>query len=652
MGLYVACGLQPEEYCVAIRAADVDTTLFPHLRRSQISMDKKNTFLGIAFLIAAMGLMMWQSAQQVPAGTQPSQPQAAESTPGTGTLPTPAVNGTSLNPVPDAPLTLGQAVTAQTQDRPTEIRPVLENDFIRVEFTSWGGAIRDVALKNYPVEQGGDEPYLFNEFGDVPALALSRAGQSGIEEYAPAYELVEAAQDRVVFRREVSPGIFFIRSYVVSDDKEGPTPYIIRHSTTILNQSESVANLQPLYVSLGTAAPDAADRLGYNLTAGYYDGDDYDYEQVNKFTGGRFMFFFNRDPIPFLDVNRPIVWGAVKNQFFAAILTPDLPASGLQMKQVEFPFDAARNIVPRGITASARFDLSPIQPQSQTDLNMSYYVGPKEYDRLAAMEQNQDEVMQFGWSGPGGGIIAFIGKSFYTGLKAVHSVVGNWGVAIIIITILIRLLFWPLTAKAADSSRKMAKLQGPIKELREKYKDNPRKLNEEMMLLWKKHKVNPLAGCLPILIQIPIFISFYYMLRGASELRFAHFLWINDLSLPDTIAQIGGLPLNLLPLLMGVSMFYQMHLAPTPSMDATQAKIMRFMPLIFLFFCYNFSSGLVLYWTVSNCMSILQQLHTNRKRRREEESGVGATPAAAIAAPAGKQDHHGRVKVKRKRPKQ
>jgi YidC/Oxa1 family membrane protein insertase len=156
-------------------------------------------------------------------------------------------------------------------------------------------------------------------------------------------------------------------------------------------------------------------------------------------------------------------------------------------------------------------------------------------------------------------------------------------------------------------------------------------MNEETLELWKKHKVNPLAGCLPLLIQMPIFIAFYYMLRGASELRFAHFLWINDLSMQDTVATLFGFPVNIMPLLMGITMFYQMHLAPTPGADPMQAKIMKFMPLIFLVFCYTFSSGLVLYWTVSNCMSIIQQLHTNHKRSLEDASeAVAATPSGAI----------------------
>ncbi len=598
-------------------------------------------------LVGALVLMTWQGKQNSARedARQPAQEQ--RQTPVAAT--TSAQQGGSapvISRPDDGLVTVTPIEEAAAQERPDEQRPILENEFIKAELTSWGGAISRIVFKDYPAVQGEDIPYVFNAQGDVPALAIGRGSQAGVREYAPAYELVEATQDRVVFRREISPGVFFVRSYQLSTGTEGAAPYTIRHNTSIQNQTEGVVNSEPLYVSLGTAAPDAADVRGFNLNAGYYDGSRYDYENISKFTGGG-VLFFKRDPIPYLERQDPVVWGAVKNQFFATILTPERPASSIFMKPVVFPAVEQGARPQRGITASMRFEIPQVQPGEQVNLAMDLYAGPKEYARLATLDRNQDEVMQFGWRGPGGGIISFIGKLFYTSLKAVQGLVVNWGVAIIILTVIIRLLFWPLTAKAADSSRRMAKLQEPMKALREKYKDNPRKLNEEMMAMWKKHKVNPMAGCLPILVQLPIFLSFYYMLRGASELRFAHFLWISDLSLPDTVAWVAGLPINILPLIMGVTMFYQMRLAPTPTVDATQAKIMRFMPLIFLFFCYNFSSGLVLYWTTSNVMSIFQQLHTNRKRRREEEAGEVELIVPEQEKP--KPAHHGRAKVKSKR---
>jgi YidC/Oxa1 family membrane protein insertase len=171
----------------------------------------------------------------------------------------------------------------------------------------------------------------------------------------------------------------------------------------------------------------------------------------------------------------------------------------------------------------------------------------------------------------------------------------------------------------------MQKIQAPLQEIRAKYKDNPKKLQQETVKLFKENGVNPAAGCLPILIQIPIFLGLFGMLRTASELRFADFLWMTDLSQADTVAIIpvlGGLPLNIMPLIMGVTMVFQMRMMPTPTppaggnneMAEMQQKMFKFMPFIMLIFLYNFSSGLVIYWTVQNLLTILQQAITNRQK--------------------------------------
>ncbi|MCD8483352.1 MAG: membrane protein insertase YidC [Verrucomicrobia bacterium] len=241
------------------------------------------------------------------------------------------------------------------------------------------------------------------------------------------------------------------------------------------------------------------------------------------------------------------------------------------------------------------------------------------------------------------GFIAWIAKLMLTLMGAMHGFSGNWGVAIILTTLVIRLMLWPLTAKAAKASKRMQKLQKPIKELQEKYKDDPRKQQEAMLALWKKYKINPLNGCWPVLVQFPIFIAFFNLLRNSSDLRFADFLWINDLSMPDATISLGGnvLPLvgssiNVLPFLWLISMYYQMKLMPQPSIDNFQAKMIKWMPFIFFPFTYFFSSGLVLYWTTTNCFSIFQQYITNRRRdeddaRIEQELEERARKADAIA---------------------
>ena len=187
---------------------------------------------------------------------------------------------------------------------------------------------------------------------------------------------------------------------------------------------------------------------------------------------------------------------------------------------------------------------------------------------------------------------------------------------IIVLTILVKLILWPLTAQATRSQKKMQALQGPLAKLREKHKGSPQKLNQEMMKFYKEHKVNPFAGCWPILIQIPIFLGMFWMLRSAAELYGQEFLWASDLSEQDSIAMLQGFSVNILPIFMVLTQWYQMRLNPMqlgPEMSEAQrinAKMMRFMPFMFLVFLYFFSSALVLYWTVQNIMTILQTLLT------------------------------------------
>ena len=208
-----------------------------------------------------------------------------------------------------------------------------------------------------------------------------------------------------------------------------------------------------------------------------------------------------------------------------------------------------------------------------------------------------------------------IAKPLLYALRFFHKYVGNWGLAIIILTILIKVLFWPLTHKSYKSMKEMQKLQPYMAKLREKHKGNKEQLNKELMSLYKTYKVNPVGGCLPMVIQIPVFFALFRILGNSIELRHAPFIfWINDLSAPDRLFSFAfkipfmsppyGIPI--LTLLMGASMLIQQKMTPTPG-DPTQAKIMMFLPVVFTVMFINFPSGLVLYWLVNNILSIGQQ---------------------------------------------
>jgi YidC/Oxa1 family membrane protein insertase len=250
----------------------------------------------------------------------------------------------------------------------------------------------------------------------------------------------------------------------------------------------------------------------------------------------------------------------------------------------------------------------------------SYYVGPKKFEILKASGAQKKEIMEFGIFKPICEILLVV-------MTWINSFIHNYGIAIILLTVIVRVIFWPITHKSTESMKKMQKIQPLVSEIREKYKDKPQKMNQEVMALYKEHKVNPAAGCLPILVQIPVFIALFTVLRSAVELRFAEFLWISDLSEPErlldfgfTIPVIGWDSLNILPLIMTGVTFVQQKLTPTAG-QSQQQKMMALMPVILLVFFYNMPSGLILYWTTSQLIAVAQMGLQRRKAKEEAVSG-------------------------------
>ena len=236
-------------------------------------------------------------------------------------------------------------------------------------------------------------------------------------------------------------------------------------------------------------------------------------------------------------------------------------------------------------------------PGGSTVFTDTFFVGPKLQDQLAEVADGLKLTVDYGF-------LTMVSGPLFWLLNKIHDFVGNWGWSIIFLTIFIKLLLYKLNEKSGRSMAKMKKLQPRLKAIQERYKDDRQKLNEAMMDLYKRYKINPLGGCLPIAAQIPIFFALYSALLGAIELRHSPFYWwITDLSSMD--------PLYITPLLMGGSMFFQQRLTPT-TMDPTQQRILMWMPVVFTAFMFNFPSGLVLYWLTSNTLSILQQLIINR----------------------------------------
>ena len=251
-----------------------------------------------------------------------------------------------------------------------------------------------------------------------------------------------------------------------------------------------------------------------------------------------------------------------------------------------------------------------LAPKGSAVYSYKMYFGPKKLSILKHEDHNLAKAINFGW-------FDVLAKPTLWLLNYLYGYIGNYGVAIIIVTIIIKAVFWPITSKGMRSMKNMQKLQPKVARLKEKYKDDPARMNQEMMALYKTYKVNPVGGCLPMVIQIPFFFALYRVLMAAIELRHAPFmLWINDLSAPDRlmlgfdIPYVHGIPV--LTLLMGISMYLQQKMTPTTA-DPTQARIMQFLPVVFTFMFINFASGLVLYWFVNNLLSILQQYLINRQ---------------------------------------
>jgi YidC/Oxa1 family membrane protein insertase len=229
------------------------------------------------------------------------------------------------------------------------------------------------------------------------------------------------------------------------------------------------------------------------------------------------------------------------------------------------------------------------------------------------------------------GVFKLICQALLNALNTFHSFLGNYAAAILALTTVVKLALWPLQNRANSSMRRMSALSPRMQELREKYKDDPTRMNSELMKLYKEHGVNPVGGCLPMFIQIPIFFGLFTMLRQAVELRGAGFLWIHDLSQPDTVAHLPipgwNIPINVLPLIMACTSFWMTHLTPK-SGDPTQQRMMMFTPVIFIVFCYNFAAALALYYTTQNLLTVLQ-LYVNKRQPMPEPVKV-ATPAARV----------------------
>jgi YidC/Oxa1 family membrane protein insertase len=584
-------------------------------------MDKKNTIIGAALLLAAFGALYLGQRFAPP----PARPPAVVSPVGATAPAAPTVGTAQPAVMPDdttfAPL---------AQDDGNAQLTTLANGFIEVRLSDAGAAIRDVAFRHHTVEPGNPAPYVFNQLHAEPILAFIGDTLPGLGR-TTRYQLVSATPTEVVYRTVIENRLEVTRKYALSSnaataEDRDPSVYQVRHETTFRNLTAAPTPLPRLALSLGTASLVSTNDYGQYLKVVHSDGNATEFTATGDLEGaGMIGRALGRSPAPkaFIEKTGTIAWAAMTNQFFASIFTADQPGMSVVIRRIDLPPFAGSTRANVGLTGAEYFNLAAPAAGAGVTLAGDLYVGPKEYPRLAKLTHNEDGVMQFGTLYGRIFLSKYVAPFMNTLMHWTHRWVYNWGLAIILMTLIIKIVSLPFTLAASRSAKRMQKFQPEIQALREKFKDNPQKLNQATLELFKAHKINPMGGCLPILITMPLFVGFFMMLQTSAELRFQSFLWARDLSAPDTVAHLFGFPVNIMPLLMGATMVFQMRLTPQPTVDNAQAKMMKFMPVIFTLFCYSFSCALALYSTINGLFTIGQQLVINRMKDDE--------PAAAPA---------------------
>ncbi len=503
-------------------------------------------------------------------------------------------------------------------------------------FTSLGGGVKQVDLLAYPKEIGEDaktDPVAIRNKGPLlpllalqPPLKLENAPNSPrpYQTNAIPYKLEKVDGQTVRATADLPGGLMRVaKTFTLKDDYQLTTEVVLSNITT--------NNLPPqgYYLVAGSVAePESASRMmGMNFGLMWFDGVDSVSVGPGWFQNyrmGCMCFGSKGERNNYTHGQGNVAWAGAYSRFFAQVTMPENPSQSLVAHQMLMPTQEKPNR--KAFETAVALNLPAMTGGQSVTNRFTVYTGPREFDRLEAIgntHQNQLELIMdfggwFGWVAKG----LLLLMNWFSGLGL------SYALAIIAITILIKLVFWPLTAKSTRAMKKMAavnaKMMPEIKSIRERYKDDYQKMNMKMMEIYKKYGVNPLSqmgGCLPMLIQIPIFFGFFTMLRTAIELRGAEFLWVADLSSPDTVAMIAGFPINIMPLLMTGTMFLQMRLQPpSPGMDPAQQAIMKYMPLMFVFILYSASAGLCLYWTVQNVLTIVQTKMT--KVDPEEENVV------------------------------
>ena len=456
----------------------------------------------------------------------------------------------------------------------------ITTDVFKVKIDTKGGDIVETDLINYKETKGSDVPYmLLGEFDGKQYFSQSGLiGLNGPDASAngrPTYQSEQTSYTltgdelRVPLQFTDSNGVSFTKTYVF---KKGQ--YDVGLEYKVNNTTSSPVQVQ-LYTQIKRTVQEKGSMVDQNYLGAAYGTDEEPYEKYS------FSDMADKN----LNINTQGGYVAFIQHYFVSAWVPMQDQANTLYSLITKSNAAIIGVKDEAVN---------VQAGSEQVLTATYYMGPKESDKLEAIHTDLDLTVDYGW-------LWFISQPLFVLLKWLHSILGNWGVAIIAITIIVKSLMYPLTKAQYTSMAKMRALQPKMKALKEKYGDDRQKFGQATMEMYRKEKVNPMGGCFPILLQMPIFLALFYVFLESTELRHAEFvLWLTDLSAQD--------PYYVLPILFGLSMFVTQKLQPMTVTDPMQQKMMTFMPVIFSVFFLWFPSGLVLYWLVSNLISIVQML--------------------------------------------
>ncbi len=503
----------------------------------------------------------------------------------------------------DAPASPAQATTTTTpaittSAVPNEKRPVhgervkVTTDTLQVVIDTYGGDLRQVDLPDYPMAKNHpDEPFrLLND--DTAKIFVAQSGLLAATAAPDHHALYKAAQNEY----RLAAGTDEVKVPLVWTNDQGIT--VIK--TYTFHRGSYVINVD--YEVMNTSSQEWRGRQYRQFERARVGRES---RFVNTFTGGAISSQENKyHKLSFDDMDKEVLdkeikggWVAMIEHYFVAAWVPEQDETNhLYSKAL------GNGLYVLGLSSPEQ----TIPAGGKGKFKSRLYVGPKLQDHLAAVAPNLELTVDYG-------LLTFIAKPIFWLLKAIHGVVLNWGWSIILLTVIIKLAFYKLSEASYRSMANMRRMQPKMAQIRERYGDDRQRMSQAMMELYKKEKINPLGGCFPVLIQIPVFISLYWVLLQSVELRQAPFvLWLNDLSAKD--------PYYVLPLIMGISMFVQQKLSPAPP-DPLQAKIMMALPVVFTAFFAFFPSGLVLYWVTNNILSISQQWYITRRLEKMTAKG-------------------------------